>query len=503
MRSQIPSSLARGKYEVRPLDIAAGALAPAIALFIRDLQIVGRADWQTLALYSVIAGGMTAVFGPYFRVGRILARYMSRHDAFTILKTCATVSAATAVVAFSLTRLDTIPRSLPLLHFMVAAGMMIGARLLAAEYFKRRYPGPAAPAGEAERKIIIVGATPMASLYIRLLGLLGGRQPRILCLLDGNKRLHGRMMDGYVVAGGLSKAPALIAEYATHGVFVDTIMIAYPTPALVQRAKERLEPLCAERGIRLDILSERIGFPISEAADVGAPAEEPAVEAPALGYLRLRRVVEIALSAAAIVALVPVWFVLIVLVAIDVGAPTIFWQERVGRGGRGVLVHKFRTLRNPIGADGRILPDELRLSWFGRLMRRVRLDELPQLFDVLRGDMAVIGPRPLLPVDMPAGESIRSSVRPGLTGWAQVHGGKAVSAEEKNALDEWYICHACLALDLKILALTARLMVKGDVRSDAAIAEALAFRRERVGAVKGRRREDAALQKLPSAVAAE
>jgi lipopolysaccharide/colanic/teichoic acid biosynthesis glycosyltransferase len=167
-------------------------------------------------------------------------------------------------------------------------------------------------------------------------------------------------------------------------------------------------------------------------------------------------------------------------IRVRLGAPVMFWQQRVGVHGEPILVHKFRTFAPAVDADGRVLSDDERSTPLGRFLRACRLDELPQLFDVLRGHMNLIGPRPLLPVDLADDCSIRLSVAPGLTGWAQVHGGKAISAEEKNALDEWYIYHASLALDLRIVWSTLRIVFKGDARQDDALAVALAFRDKRL-----------------------
>jgi lipopolysaccharide/colanic/teichoic acid biosynthesis glycosyltransferase len=113
------------------------------------------------------------------------------------------------------------------------------------------------------------------------------------------------------------------------------------------------------------------------------------------------------------------------------------------------------------------------MTGIGRLLRAVRLDELPQLLNVLRGDMSIIGPRPLLPVDLPQSAELRLSVEPGLSGWAQVHGGNLITASEKNALDEWYVRNASIWLDIKILARTLTTVVRGDRRVEDALSRAM------------------------------
>ena len=149
----------------------------------------------------------------------------------------------------------------------------------------------------------------------------------------------------------------------------------------------------------------------------------------------------------------------------------LFWQQRIGREASSVLLYKFRTLRSPFDSQGIPYEEDQKVSLVGTLLRRLRLDELPQLFNVLVGDMSLVGPRPLLPEDQPANTSLRLAVRPGITGWAQVNGGKSITSEEKGALDDWYIRNATLWLDLRILALTIRFLFTGEKRSEQVVAE--------------------------------
>src|SRR5262249_37625475 len=142
------------------------------------------------------------------------------------------------------------------------------------------------------------------------------------------------------------------------------------------------------------------------------------------------------------------------VVVIDVGWPVLFWQHRVGRGGRELQIYKLRTLRPPFDRRGQRIPEDRRISWIGQRLRQSRIDELPQLLNVLVGDMSLIGPRPLLPQDQPSNASIRLMVRPGITGWAQVNGGSHLSPTEKEALDVWYISNASLWVDLRIIGMT-------------------------------------------------
>ena len=163
-----------------------------------------------------------------------------------------------------------------------------------------------------------------------------------------------------------------------------------------------------------------------------------------------------------VLGLAPVWIPVALLLALAVrlrlGTPVLFLQRRPGRQGRLFRLVKFRTMTDARGADGQLLPDAERLTAFGRWLRATSLDELPELWNVLTGEMSLVGPRPLreeyLPLYTPE-QARRHEVRPGITGWAQVNGRNAISWEEKFALDTWYVDHQSLWLDLRILGRTA------------------------------------------------
>jgi hypothetical protein len=134
--------------------------------------------------------------------------------------------------------------------------------------------------------------------------------------------------------------------------------------------------------------------------------------------------------------------------------------------GSSFFLYKFRTLRAPFDWHGQPVSEAERLSWVGRLLRKTRLDELPQLLNVLVGDMSLIGPRPLLPCDQPVNSKLRVAARPGITGWAQVNGGNLVTNDEKGSLDDWYVRNASPWIDLRIIGLTVLFLIRGECRSE-------------------------------------
>lgn len=171
----------------------------------------------------------------------------------------------------------------------------------------------------------------------------------------------------------------------------------------------------------------------------------------------IKRLLDIILSLAAIILLGPLLIVVAVLVRIKLGSPVIFHQERPGYHEKIFKLCKFRSMTDARGADGELLPDEVRLTKFGRTLRATSLDELPELWNILKGDMSLIGPRPLLVRYLPRYNEFqrhRHDVRPGLTGWAQVNGRNAIDWETKFRYDVEYVNRISFWFDVKILLMT-------------------------------------------------
>jgi lipopolysaccharide/colanic/teichoic acid biosynthesis glycosyltransferase len=176
-----------------------------------------------------------------------------------------------------------------------------------------------------------------------------------------------------------------------------------------------------------------------------------------------KRIFDLTVTVAALILLAPVIAFVALLVRLRLGKPALFRQKRPGLLGRPFTLLKFRTMTDSRDLSGRLLPDAERMTQFGRFLRETSLDELPELFNVLKGEMSLVGPRPLLikylrrytPEQMR-----RHNVRPGLTGWAQINGRNAISWEERFALDCWYVDNVSLGLDLLILYRTVGLVIR-------------------------------------------
>ena len=179
----------------------------------------------------------------------------------------------------------------------------------------------------------------------------------------------------------------------------------------------------------------------------------------------MKRCFDLVVALVALLALAVPLLVLVWLVRSKLGSPVLFRQIRPGLDGKPFEMVKFRTMTDERGTDGALLPDAQRLTPFGRFLRASSLDELPELWNVIKGDMTLVGPRPLLMEYLPLytpEQARRHEVRPGITGWAQVNGRNAISWEEKFALDVWYVDHRSLWLDLRILWMTLRKVLVRD-----------------------------------------
>jgi lipopolysaccharide/colanic/teichoic acid biosynthesis glycosyltransferase len=294
----------------------------------------------------------------------------------------------------------------------------------------------------------------------------------------------------------------VLKELEVHGVYVDRIVVTQAFERLMPAAREALGVIEAGSDIVVDYFSERLGFagqskasssrrlpqsftdgPTRGAQDtLGAFAGSPALKRP---YWAYKRAFDAVGAAVLIVVLSPLLALAGMLVVVDVGRPALFWQLRPGAFGRPFKLYKFRTMRAAHDSEGTRIPDDERQSLLGRFLRRSRVDELPQIFHILTGEMSFVGPRPLLPADQAPHYSGRLAVRPGLTGWAQVNGGREVSADDKAAMDIWYVHNASLRLDLAIIARTVRTVLLGERTNVAAVGQARQALAAREGAAPG------------------
>ena len=179
----------------------------------------------------------------------------------------------------------------------------------------------------------------------------------------------------------------------------------------------------------------------------------------------MKRLIDITSSLIALIIFLPILALLFVLVRFNIGSPVLFRQIRPGTNSKPFQMIKFRSMKNEVGTDGALLPDDERITTFGKILRSTSADELPSLWSVLKGDMSLVGPRPLLMEYLPlysTEQARRHEVRPGITGWAQVNGRNTLSWDEKFKLDIWYVDNHSFWLDCKIIMLTIKKVLVRD-----------------------------------------
>ena len=460
---RVPSLTSRSgsRIYVSMWDLFWALISPVLALYLRDADIVFRADWTAIGYYWSLSAGFALLAFFALRLQDGMTRLFSVHEALDIAEAVLFAELMTCGALFTLTRLEGIPRSMPLIHGLVLLTGLVAARLVlriahaedsqSQDYHCRR------------ERIILIGANRLASSYIQLLKAYAPQRQPVIAVLDDHAAMTGRAIAGVQVFGAPYELDSIITEFANHGVGTDRVVIAGEADFLSPSVLHEVERICQKRQIELCFLPRMMGITEWKASEAVVPAKpvqaEPCFAVPS--FFRIKRCIDVVGSLIMIVLLLPLFMVAGLLVLFDVGPPVLFWQERLGWKGRSFLIYKFRTLRAPFDADGKPSLLGREPSAIGQCLRATRIDELPQLLNVLLGDMSLIGPRPLLPQDQPSNTSIRLSVRPGITGWAQVNGAKLVTKEEKEKLDEWYIRRASLRMDLQILSLTLRLMLRG------------------------------------------
>jgi lipopolysaccharide/colanic/teichoic acid biosynthesis glycosyltransferase len=471
-RLRSPTSRTRLLSRYSFFDVLWAALSPAFAYLIRD-GLIDRPD--AVAIYCGVAFLASILTFQLFKISKPMSRYFSAGDALEVTKACLISVSIAGAFLFTFTRMEETPRSIPLIHYFVLTGGLIAGRSIARIRSGWRDSHKSDAFGCPVENILIIGMSRLAWFYTKLVEEFCSDDSQVVALLDERPKLQHRSVNGHLIAGSPLHIFKIFDEYALHGIEINKIAIAIPVEEISGDAWIEINRLAKERSIELDILPERLFLSTpAKRSPPQAQVRQELAESTSRPIWKLKRLLDVLLSALVMIAITPVAAAVAILVLFDVGHPVVFWQQRVGRMGRSLHVYKFRTMKAPFDKAGAPVPEDRRLSRIGRLLRATRLDEIPQLWNIFTGGMSIVGPRPLLPIDQPKGFSVRLSVSPGLTGLAQIYGGKSITVEEKDALDELYVKHNSLLLELKIMLRTAWVMVRGDRRNEPLIAAALA-----------------------------
>jgi lipopolysaccharide/colanic/teichoic acid biosynthesis glycosyltransferase len=459
MRVHTPTSVEQTRRYIDISDILSILIAAPIALALRDPNLFAVGNNTEALIYSSVAFVVGGLIAFAFNLGKNVRGFISMNEVQSVVLAALSAVSVTALIVFSFTRLDFVPRTVPLIHVLVLASFMLTARAIATKWRRHSERRKRIP-GTDPSHILLIGSNQLAWSYLRMLNVLDMGRSDVVAILDDDPKLFGRMVLGCPVLAPTSELSRVVHEYAVHGVQINRVLIAANQRAEASDRKT-VEEYCQSSNISVGFLGDILGV------DLGQPLEAlPAVKPPThkIGaYPRIKRVFDFSIALVVLIISAPFFAIFSLGVLIDLGWPITFWQKRDGKDGEPFLIYKIRTMQAPFDRGGRFVEESRRASRFGDFLRRMRLDEWPQLWNVLTGDMSFVGPRPLLPVDQPS-TSKRLQVPPGLTGWAQIHGGKRVEADEKGLLDDWYVEHASFWLDVSIIFRTVSIVIFGDDR---------------------------------------
>ncbi len=438
------------------IDICLAGAATIMAFVVRDNFIVSDSRLWAVLPYLGLTLAVSILTIALFGLDRSVWRFSSFVDALYVVAASATVVITTVTFAFALNRLDGVPRSIPVIQFLLMTAFLMAPRA----YMRLRHAtrpsrmlqfSPSKHPSTGQSSALIVGLNRLTELYLKSAREFGSGGMQVAGILGRNDRHTGRLMLRVPVLG----TPEEVSEVV--GIRVQQLpeeLGFLPSAGRTPQHPDIQSVLADDLphvDIQADHLEELLGISPQEREALGQRF-----------YWTVKRGFDVLGSLFLIALLAPVMAIAALLVMLDVGGPVLFWQQRPGLAGRPFRIYKLRTMRAAHDEQGNVVPENERTSLIGDFLRRTRLDELPQLFQILNGDMSFVGPRPLLPDDQPAVPTARLLVRPGLTGWAQVSGGRQISIEDKAALDLWYVRHASLWLDLRILGRTALMLFFGE-----------------------------------------
>ncbi len=470
------------------IDLTVVAASVMLALFVRDDFALTASRVVLYVPYMSIAVACAAIVLPAMGIAKRVWRFSSLQDYCRLALASLVIVAAAVTVGLLAGQMGGVARSIPVLHGIFMAGLLVSARLVSRSW-QRHKEQSLAKAGRADgspdaavEPVLVLSLGPLADVYLRALTQFQARDMRIVGILAERDRHVGRVMFGHPVLGTVDELERVLDELTVHAVKVNRVVVTANSSDLASELAGRLQRLQDRGVVQLDWLGTQ--SPVSSgvvaslergpetfeeqpdpafvltAGDLAALQNRP--------YWAVKRVIDIVCAAALLVLLAPVIVLVWALVALEFGQPVMFWQMRPGRGGKPFRLYKFRSMAGARDAAGRRRTDQERTTSIGAFLRRTRLDELPQLVNILRGDMSFVGPRPLIQAEQSAAFAARLLVRPGLTGWAQVKGGRDISVPDKTALDVWYARNASFARDFEIVLRTVPMVLLGErVNADA------------------------------------
>ena len=472
------------------IDLVLIVAATFVAFAIRDNFEVREARIHALLPYLGLTVVASSVVFVMMGLNRSIWRFSSIADYARVLPAVVLSVLGAVALGFLFNRLDSVSRSLPVLQAILMVCFLVGGRVAFRHYHARRRSRPKlldAVHPPTAEMVLLVGVNRISELYLASIEEYAIDRIRVVGLLGQSDRQVGRLMQSMPVLGHPEDAVIVVNELSVRGISINRIVVTMAFHRLSADAQQTLLDIERTTNIKLDLFGERLLIDEKQSlSEVREERSDQSLKAAAAfviddqglralvgqRYWLVKRVFDLCLSIVLCLTLAPLFVLVGLAVVADVGWPFTFWQDRPGLGGHNIRLYKFRTMAAAYDKKGRRIPDTLRLSAIGRFLRRTRLDELPQLVNVLLGQMSFVGPRPLLPIDQSPAHSARLLVRPGMTGWAQIKGGRDISASDKAALDVWYVKNASFRLDLAILLHTVPMLLAGETIDRSAIRKA-------------------------------
>ena len=464
------------------IDLLFVALATIVAVMLRGNFDTVSESVVILMPYTLISLGCASVIFLVGGLDRTPWRYSSVADHLQVILLTVLAILFALVLTFALNRLEPVARSLPVFQAALIVSTLLAARSIARIWHTRQIQnnGNGHVNEQPHETVLLVGVNAVAELFLLSVKEFASQRVQVAGVLAEDSGLRGRAIQQKPVLGTVEELQEVLQSLEVHGVTIDRIVVATPANQLRPRCLEILLEFENSSNIFVQFLSERLGFEgasqkqsVRSVLERNSGAEQRAVSrvtsvidvnqnSTPKPFRVGKRIVDIFGATLLVLTLTPVAIAVGFIVALDIGFPVVFWQQRPGLYGRPFRLYKFRTMRAPHDKHQRRISDDQRSSTVGQILRRTRLDELPQLYNVLVGDMSLIGPRPLLPCDQAPEYAARLSVRPGITGWAQVNGGRIISTSDKLILDIWYVKNASLVRDLVIVIRTVKMVLFGD-----------------------------------------
>ncbi|HEX2525912.1 MAG TPA: sugar transferase [Geminicoccus sp.] len=451
------------------------AVSFILAMLFRAGDVWSPENTDALIVGTAIFAGLSALVFFSLSLHKSIWRWSSTADQMAVARAATLAVFLFVPTMFMIGRLEGIGRSVPLIQWFVLVTLLSGSRFFYRWYISRQ---GGRSTFRQRTPVLLLGTGEGAAIYLHALDAIPGSAFYAVGMLCDRGELMGRSLNGVPVLGSAEDLDHVLVDLETHGIFAERLIVTKPLESLPAGLISRLGGIARRHGVDIDTLPDLLSLRLGGGGVIASADEPMPIGAPR--WLEIKRLLDIITSAGLLLFTAPIALLAAFMVLVEMGNPVLFRQVRPGHGLRPFTLLKFRSMRSPRAADGRLLSDAERTGMVGRFLRRTRFDEIPQLVNILKGDMSFIGPRPLLPrdlADLPDGGWERARLRPGLTGWAQVNGGHQLTNPDKMALDLWYTRHASPWLDMKIILMTTRMVIFGEQVNQAAIDHARAWLR--------------------------